>query len=74
MGPLLDKLGGALTVAETLLKNVNATVEPGSPLQYEIANALRELTLTMRSVRGLADALEQSPNSVLFGRVPGARQ
>lgn len=66
--PLLDKLGGALTIAELLLKNANATVEPGSPLQYEIANTLRELSLTMRAVRGLTDALEQSPNSILFGR------
>lgn len=68
VGPLLDKLGGALTIAESLLKNANATIEPGSPLQYEIANTLRELSLTMRAVRGLTDALEQSPNSILFGR------
>ncbi len=68
VGPLLDKLGGALTIAESLLKNTNATIEPGSPLQYEIANALRELSVTMRAVRGLTDALEQSPNSILFGR------
>lgn len=73
VGPLLDRLGGALTIAETLLKNANASVEPGSPLQYEIANTMRELTLTLRSVRGLADALEQSPNSVLFGKVSGER-
>jgi paraquat-inducible protein B len=73
VGPLLNKLGGALTIAETLLKNANTSVEPGSPLQYEIANTMRELTLTLRSVRGLADALEQSPNSVLFGKVSGER-
>jgi paraquat-inducible protein B len=74
VGPLLDKLGGALTAAQALLQNANATVEPGSPLQYQIANALRELTLTMRSLRGLTDALEQSPNSILFGKISGASQ
>lgn len=69
VGPVLDKLAGAVTIAQSLLENLNRTIEPGSPLQYEIANSLRELTLTLRAVRGLADALEQSPNSVLFGRM-----
>jgi paraquat-inducible protein B len=74
VGPLIDKVSGTLTLAQSLIKNLNATVEPSSPLQFELANTMRELTLTLRSVRGLADALEQSPNSILFGKVSGGQK
>jgi paraquat-inducible protein B len=71
----LGRLNSVLQNSETtvqhmnkVLQSVQTIIEPGSPLQYELTNALRELSLTARSVRSLSEALERRPNSVLFGK------
>lgn len=55
------------------LREVDAMVKAGSPLRYQVTEALSEITRAARSVRVLADALEQAPQSVLTGRSPEER-
>lgn len=57
---------------EKTMTNANALFQPGSPIFFDLSTALREVTNTARSVRGLSDTLARDPNSILFGRVrPG---
>ncbi|MEQ8654536.1 MAG: MlaD family protein [Kiloniellales bacterium] len=54
----LDKLSSVLT-----------TVEPDSPLQRDLRQAMVELRDALRSVRVLADFLEAQPDALLRGRI-----
>ena len=62
--------------AETALDNANETLasieslaEEGTQLRQEISGALREIAAAARSVRVLADFIEQHPDAILRGRV-----
>ena len=62
--------------AETALDNANDTLasieslaEEGTQLRQEISGALREIAAAARSVRVLADFIEQHPDAILRGRV-----
>jgi paraquat-inducible protein B len=57
-----------LDQAQQTLTSVNGTIEPNSPVRYEMVKALRELSEAARALRVLADYLERYPNSVVFGR------
>lgn len=59
---------GALTRAETLLTTADKVIKPGSPLHFELVNALREVSGAARSLKSLADTLERNPDALLFGR------
>jgi len=54
--------------AQQTLASMNGTIEPNSPVRYEMVKALRDLSDTARALRALADYLERYPNAVLFGR------
>jgi len=41
---------------------------PGSPVRYELVNALKELAGAMRSMRVLADYLERHPEALVQGK------
>jgi phospholipid/cholesterol/gamma-HCH transport system substrate-binding protein len=58
----------ALTQAERTLKTTNNVIQPGAQFNYELINALNETATAARSLRDLADQLQRSPNSLLFGR------
>jgi paraquat-inducible protein B len=62
-----------LDQAQQTLVSVNGTIEPNSPVRYEIVKVLRDLSDTARALRALADYLERYPNSVLFGRTTDTR-
>jgi paraquat-inducible protein B len=66
--PLLASLQRAADSADRLLNTANGVIEPGSPAYRELILTLREFSTTARSIRGLADDLERSPNSILFGK------
>lgn len=75
VGPLLDSLkqtsnaaNATLTDAQTTVKAANSLLGPDAPLQYDLAQMLRELTNTARSLRTLADFLERNPNALLLGK------
>jgi paraquat-inducible protein B len=59
---------GALHSADATLATVTAALEPGSPLRYQLAEALQELASAARSIRVLADTIERNPRAVLFGK------
>jgi paraquat-inducible protein B len=69
-------LKDALTSAKVALDNLDKTLvsienltEEGTMLRHEISVALTEVSAAARSVRVLADFIEQHPDAVLRGRV-----
>jgi paraquat-inducible protein B len=59
---------GALEQTRETMAAVQGFAAPSSPVQYELAKTLKELSDTARSLRVLADYLERHPNAVVFGR------
>ena len=63
-----DSVQNALEQADTTLKSIEALAEEGSKLRFEVSTALREVGAASRSVRVLADFIEQHPDAILRGR------
>lgn len=74
LGPVLAKVDQLLTSADTLVRNANTVVTPNSPVQQQLDATLRDLARTSAAVRSLVTALEDNPNSILFGAIKGAGQ
>jgi paraquat-inducible protein B len=65
----LDELRGTIGVVDRVLKNTDATlVGKDAPAQQELRDALQEITRAARSLRILADYLEQHPESLIRGK------
>lgn len=68
----VDDLGKS--VQQSLAKIDRVTAELGnllqhdSPFTYDVSRTLRELESAARSIRELANSLDQNPNQVIFGR------
>jgi paraquat-inducible protein B len=58
----------ALQRAESVLDQATGLLSGDSPMGYQVAEALDELTRTARTLRGLGEELERQPNMLLFGR------
>ena len=78
-GPLAGKLDIWTTSLTTTLgelqqltSKTSQMMAPDGSLRYELENMLRELSRASRSIRMLADYLEENPNSILTGR-PGQK-
>ncbi|MBY0274095.1 MlaD family protein [Candidatus Binatia bacterium] len=62
------------SVKDSLTKIDRVTAELGnllqhdSPFTYDVSRTLRELESAARSIRELANSLDQNPNQVIFGR------
>jgi paraquat-inducible protein B len=65
---MLQTARQALAQADRTLKTTNNVIQPGTQFNYELINALNETAAAARSLRDLADQLQRSPNSLLFGR------
>jgi paraquat-inducible protein B len=65
---VMTSVTDAAKAAQQTLVSVNGTIEPNSPMRYEMVKALRELSEAARALRALADYLDRYPNSVIFGR------
>jgi paraquat-inducible protein B len=63
---------GALDQTKETLASVQDFTTQSSPLHYEMVRTLRELSDSARSLRALADYLEQNPNAIVFGKKEGA--
>jgi paraquat-inducible protein B len=63
-----DSVQNALEQADTTLKSIEALAGEGSKLRFEVSTALREVGAASRSVRVLADFIEQHPDAILRGR------
>jgi paraquat-inducible protein B len=68
LGPAIDALKGTLDKAEQTLALVESQLQSDSEIAIELANTLRELERAGRSVRVLADYLEQHPEALLKGK------
>ena len=60
-------LDAVKTMSETLSKTAGG-FNADSPVYRQLTATLRELDETLRSVKTLADTLEQKPNSLIFGK------
>jgi paraquat-inducible protein B len=58
----------ALVQANTTLKTIENLSEEGTALRYEVSAALTDIAAASRSVRVLADFIEQHPDAILRGR------
>lgn len=78
LGPALAKLDSFIATAETTLKNANTVIgdvgsmtAADSQTREQLSSTLRDLSRTSAAVRSLVTALEDNPNSILFGAVQG---
>ncbi len=62
----------ALDQANQTLKSIEGVAGEGTQLRYEVSAALKEIAAAARSVRVLADFIEQHPDAILRGRVTKA--
>jgi phospholipid/cholesterol/gamma-HCH transport system substrate-binding protein len=60
----------ALDQANTTLKSIEVIAQEGSQLRFEVSAALNEIAAAARSVRILADFIEQHPDALIRGRAP----
>ena len=65
---MLQAARQALVQVDRTLKTANNVMQPGGQVNYDLTNALSEMASAARSLRDLADQLQRSPNSLLFGR------
>jgi paraquat-inducible protein B len=75
IGPMSDDLRTTTEQARAALKQtqetlaaIQATFAPGSPIDYELQQALTQTSQAARSVRQLSDYLQRNPSAVLRGR------
>ncbi len=61
----------ALDKAKSTLASIENFADEGSELRHEISRTLKEISAASRSVRVLADFLEQHPDAVIRGRATG---
>ncbi len=62
------RLESVLEDADVLMQTATRVISPGKPLHEELIVTIRDVGSAARSLRALADTLEQNPNSILFGR------
>jgi paraquat-inducible protein B len=73
--PLISKIQNATNSAQMALEQADQTLESlrqiaeeGSQLRFEVSATLREISAASRSVRVLADFIDQHPDALLRGR------
>ena len=63
-----DEAGITLRQAQQTLTVLECDIGEDSELMYELTKAVKEVGTAGRAIQGLAKALEQQPESLLFGR------
>jgi paraquat-inducible protein B len=66
--PLSKQLGDTLKSVESAFKSIDGLVGKASPTRAELDSTLQELSGAARSLRILADYLEQHPESLIKGK------
>jgi paraquat-inducible protein B len=70
-----DRVGGVTTSLNKTLTDARGFISQDSPLMVDLQNTLQELSAMSRSIRQLANYLDQQPQSVIFGKKkPGGKQ
>lgn len=65
---VLPATHATLEKAQGTLSSIDDITASGSPVRYELVNALKELAGAARSIRVLADYLERHPEALLQGK------
>jgi paraquat-inducible protein B len=65
---LSKDLNETIKESTATLKNLQQATAPGSPVTYQLATTLEELSAAARSLRQLTDMLEQNPETLLRGK------
>jgi paraquat-inducible protein B len=65
---LSKDLNDTIKESTATLKNLQQATAPGSPVTYQLATTLEELSAAARSLRQLTDMLEQNPETLLRGK------
>ena len=63
-----DEAGRTLRQAQQTLVVLEGDIGEESELMYELKKAIKEVGNSAKAIQGLAKALEQQPESLLFGR------
>jgi paraquat-inducible protein B len=58
----------AVKQAKLTLGTVQTTIEPGSPVNYQIVQTLQDVSAAARSIKELADYLQRNPSAIVRGR------
>jgi paraquat-inducible protein B len=77
VAPLSRRLDSTLANADQTLITVrgaagtaNTILSPGSPLDHDLRDALRQVSDAARALAQLADFLERNPSALLYGKQP----
>lgn len=77
VAPLSKRLDTTLVSADQTLTSVrgaagtaNTILAPGSPLDHDLRDALRQVSDAARALAQLADYLERNPTALLYGKQP----
>jgi len=62
------RVGGVATSLDKTLLSARGVISEDSPLVIELQNTLKEISAMSRSIRELADYLEQHPESLILGK------
>jgi paraquat-inducible protein B len=65
---LNGRVGGVATSLEKTLASARGVISPDSPLVVDLENTLHEISAMSRSIRELADYLEQHPETLIRGK------
>jgi paraquat-inducible protein B len=65
---VLGDLDQAIRQGQTTLGSINTLIQPNTPSRANIDQALRDLALTMQSLRSLTQEIERNPSALLTGR------
>jgi len=63
-----DSANAALHQVQVTLAGVQHTVEPQSPLDYQLTQTLQDVSSAANAVHQLADYLERNPSALVRGR------
>jgi paraquat-inducible protein B len=58
----------AVTELRDTLSDLHRLLDPDAPLQTELRQTLKETTASARSIRSLADTLDNQPESIIRGK------
>ena len=64
----VKQIGITMKEAEDTVISARAAIDPDSPIFYEVAKSLREISGAARSWRLLAGYLERNPRALIFGK------
>ena len=74
-GNLDGRVGGVATSLDKTLLLARGVISEDSPLVVDLQNTLKEISAMSRSIRELADFLEQHPETLIRGKKkPGGKQ